>query len=161
MSEREVDSVRTTQFSVGDEIDQPAQISHSIGYALRRAQIRVYDEFFTALADLETTPTRYTLMLLIRDNPGIRSVDLARVLGVARSHMVKQIDELESRDLISREIDRSDRRSRILILTARGERKLTQLEQVVERHEAELTEGFSSEERECLLSLLWRIALVS
>ena len=74
-------------FSVGDEIREPQQIRHNVGYAVRRAQMRVYDHFFTALADLDTTPTRYTLMLLIRENPRIRSVDLARALGMARSGM--------------------------------------------------------------------------
>jgi DNA-binding MarR family transcriptional regulator len=159
MSETEMDSIRPIPFSIGGEVHPPAQVSRSIGYAIRRAQMRVYEDFFAALADLETTPTRYTLMLLIRDNPGIRSVDLARVLGMSRSHMVKQIDDLESRNLITRETPRSDRRSRILLLTARGESKLTQLEQAVERHEAQLTEGFSAEDRERLLGLLWRIAL--
>jgi DNA-binding MarR family transcriptional regulator len=160
-TEGKIKTDRFVPFSVGDEIRQPDQVSRSIGYALRRAQMRVYDDFFTALADLDTTPTRYTLMLLIRENPGIRAVDLARILGVARSRMVKLIDDLESRNLISRETHHSDRRNRILALTAQGERKLTLLEQAVERHEAQLTEGLSKEDRERLLGLLWRIALPS
>lgn len=121
--------------------------------------MRVYDEFFTALGDLDTTPIRYALMLLIRENPGIRAVDLASVLGVARSRMVKLIDDLESRNLISRETHQSDRRNRILVLTVHGKRKLKPMEQAVERHEAQLTEGLSAEDRNRLLGLLWRIAL--
>jgi DNA-binding MarR family transcriptional regulator len=160
-NERKIETERSTPFSVGDEIRQPAQVRRSIGYAIRRAQMRVYEEFFNALADFDTTPTRYTLMLLIRENPGIRSVDLARVLGVARSRMVKLIDDLESRNLISRQTHHSDRRNRILALTAQGECTLVQLEQVVERHEAQLTEGLNEIERERLLGLLWRIALPS
>lgn len=149
----------TALFTVGDEICQPLQVSRSIGYAIRRAQMRVYDAFFNALADLDMTPTRYTLMLLIRENPGIRAVDLARVLGVARSRMVKLIDDLESRHLVSRKTLPSDRRNRVLVLTALGVRKLNQLEQAVERHEAQLTKGLSEDERERLLGLLWRIAI--
>jgi DNA-binding MarR family transcriptional regulator len=152
---------RSILFSVGDEIRQPAQVSRSIGYAIRRAQMRVYEEFFAVLADLDTTPTRYTLMLLIRENPGIRAVDLARVLGVARSRMVKLIDDLACRRLISRKTLPSDRRNRVLVLTAQGEHKLNQLERVVECHEAQLTEGLNAEDRERLLGLLWRIALPS
>jgi DNA-binding MarR family transcriptional regulator len=156
---RKTESERSTSFSVGDEIRQPVQVSRSIGYAIRRAQMRVYEEFFTVLADLDTTPTGYTLMLLIHENPGIRAVDLARVLGVARSRMVKLIDDLESRSWISRRTHPSDRRNRVLVLTAQGESKLNQLKQVVEHHEAQLTEGLSEGERERLLGLLWRIAL--
>lgn len=158
---RKIETQRSSSLSAGDEIRQPPQVSRSIGYAIRRAQMRIYEEFFALLADLDTTPTRYTLMLLIRENPGIRAVDLARVLGVARSRMVKLIDDLECRSLISRKTLPSDRRNRVVVLTAQGKCKLNQLEQVVERHEAQLTEGLSAEDRERLLGLLWRIALPS
>ena len=153
-----MDTDKITPFAVGDEIRQPVQVDRSVGYAVRRAQMRIYEAFFTVLDVHDTTPTRYTLMLLIRENPGIRSVDLARVLGVARSRMVKLVDDLECRSLISRNTPSSDRRNRVLLLTERGARKLRQLEQVVERHEAQLTEGLSAGEREHLLGLLWRIS---
>lgn len=155
MTERE----GVTAISVGDEIRRPLHVSASIGYALRRAQMRVYDLFFASLADLDTTPARYTLMLLIRENPGIRSVDLARSLGVARSRMVKLIDDLEGRRLITRETPPNDRRNRSLVLTAQGKRDLKKMEQAVEGHDEKLTEGFGAGERERLLGLLWRIAL--
>jgi DNA-binding MarR family transcriptional regulator len=155
MTERE----GVSAFSVGSEIRRPVHVSTSVGYALRRAQIRVYDLFFASLADLDTTPTCYTLMLLIRENPGIRSVDLARSLGVARSRMVKLIDDLEGRRMITRETPRNDRRNRSLMLTAQGKRDLKKMEQAVESHEAKLTEGFGAGERERLLDLLWRIAM--
>jgi DNA-binding MarR family transcriptional regulator len=153
-----MDTNKITPFAVGDEIRQPAQVEGSVGYAVHRAQMRIYESFFTALDVYDTTPTRYTLMLLIRENPGIRSVDLARVLGVARSRMVKLVDDLECRSLISRNTSSSDRRNRVLLLTARGAHKLRQLEQAVDRHEAQLTEGLSAGEREHLLGLLWRIS---
>ena len=146
-------------FSVGDEIREPQQIRHNVGYAVRRAQMRVYDHFFTALADLDTTPTRYTLMLLIRENPRIRSVDLARALGMARSGMVRLIDELEQRGLISRETDKKDRRNQALVLTSLGRRKLTRIQKVVEQHEAHVTANLSESEKEKLLELLWRVAI--
>jgi DNA-binding MarR family transcriptional regulator len=151
--------VEITSFSAGDEIREPEQFRHNIGYAIRRAQMRVYDDFYAALADLDTTPTRFTLMLLIRENPGIRSVDLARVLGVARSGMVRLIDELEQRELIAREVDKKDRRNQSLLLTGLGRRKLSRMEKAVERHEAHLTAGLSISERDKLLELLWRVAI--
>lgn len=159
MNERKIDTDSPIPISADEAIRLPAQVTRSIGYAVRRAQMRVYEGFFAALTDLDTTPTRYTLMLLIRENPGIRSVDLARLLGVARSRMVKLIDDLESRNLISRETPRSDRRNRVLVLTPQGARKLNQLEQVAARYETRLTEDLGAEDRERLLGLLWRIAL--
>ncbi len=157
-NERKTEMDGSNAFSMGNEIRQPALVSQSIGYALRRAQMRVYEEFLSLLAELHTTPTQYTLMLLIRENERVRAVDLARNLRVAPSRMAKLIDDLERRKLILRETLRSDRRNRMLVLTSQGERTLNKLEQLAERHEAQLTEGFSIEDRECLLGLLWRIA---
>ncbi len=144
--------------SIGKDFHMPEQFRHNVGYAVRRAQMRIYDDFYTALADLDTTPTRFTLMMLIRENPGIRSVDLARTLGVARSGMVRLIDELEQRDLIDRQIDQKDRRNQSLALTSLGRRRLTSMEKAVEAHEARMTAELSSSERNQLLELLWRVA---
>jgi DNA-binding MarR family transcriptional regulator len=157
--EQKGNDIELASLSAGGEIREPKQFKRNIGYAIRRAQMRIYDDFYKALADLDTTPTRFTLMLLIRENPGIRSVDLARALGVARSGMVRLIDELEQRELISREIDQKDRRNQSLVLTSLGVRKLSRLEKAVERHEAQVTSALSVSERKQLLQLLWRVAL--
>jgi DNA-binding MarR family transcriptional regulator len=151
--------IEFVNFTAGDEIREPEQVTRYVGYAIRRAQLRVYEDFYTTLADLDTTPARFTLMLLIRENPGIRSVDLARALGVARSGMVKLIDELEQRKLISRTIDQNDRRNQALVLTGLGGNKLKRIENAVERHEAQVTAKLSASERKKLLELLWRVAV--
>jgi DNA-binding MarR family transcriptional regulator len=159
--DRKGGEIEIATFPAGDEIRTPAQLTHNIGYAIRRAQIRIYDDFYTALADLDTTPTRYSLLLLIRENPGIRSVDLARALSVARSGMVRLIDELEQRKLITREVDLKDRRNQTLALTSFGCSQLALMEKTAEQHEARVTAGLSKNERDQLLGLLWRIALPS
>jgi DNA-binding MarR family transcriptional regulator len=93
------------------------------------------------------------------ENPGIRAVDLARTLGVARSGMVKLVEGLEQRGLISREADPRDRRNQTLVLTRQGQRTLNKQEKAVEHHEAKVTAGLSESEREQLLALLWRVAI--
>jgi DNA-binding MarR family transcriptional regulator len=156
---QKINEIELASFSAGDEIRIPEQFKHHVGYALRRAQLRVYEDFYASLVDLDTTPTRFTLMLLIRENPGIRSVDLARTLGVARSGMVRLIDELEQRDLITRTIDKKDRRNQALQLTDLGGRKLIHIEKVVKQHEKKITANLSAMERKKLLELLWRVAV--
>jgi DNA-binding MarR family transcriptional regulator len=157
-NDRKTTGAAPAEFSVGDEIREPAQMRGNLGYAIRRAQLRAYESFYNALQDLETTPARYTLMLLIRENPGIRSVDLARKLEVARSGMVRLIEDLEGRGLIGREILKADRRNQALALTAEGRRHLKQLERAVTRHEAALSDKLTARERTQLIDLLRRIA---
>jgi DNA-binding MarR family transcriptional regulator len=157
VNDRKTTRAAPAEFTVGDEIREPAQMKNDLGYAIRRAQLRAYESFYNALQDLETTPARFTLMLLIRENPGIRSVDLARKLGVARSGMVRLIDDLEGRGLIARETLKSDRRNQALALTAEGRRYLKQLERAVGRHEAALSSKLTAGERAQLIDLLWRV----
>jgi DNA-binding MarR family transcriptional regulator len=157
--DRNISEIDITGFTAGDEIRIPLQFKQNVGYAIRRAQMRIYDDFYAALADLDTTPTRFTLMLLIRENPRIRSVDLARALGVARSGMVRLIDELEQRGLISREVDQRDRRNQSLVLTGHGSRMLSRIEKAVEEHEVRVTGKLSESERKKLLELLLSISI--
>lgn len=156
---RKASEIALSRYPLGEELRQPEQFKRNVGYAIRRAQIRLYEDFYTALADQDTTPTRFTLMLLIRENPGIRSVDLARILEVARSGMVRLIDILEQGGLITREVDQNDRRNQSLVLTDHGEHKLSQMEKVVEAHEARMTARLSKSEVETLLELLGRVAV--
>jgi DNA-binding MarR family transcriptional regulator len=157
-NDRKPGRAAAAESALGDEIREPAQMRNYLGYAIRRAQLRAYESFYSALQDLETTPARFTLMLLIRENPGIRSVDLARKLGVARSGMVRLIDDLEQRGLMRRETLEADRRNQALALTAEGRRYLKQLERAVERHETKLSSGLSARERAQLIELLQRVA---
>ena len=156
---RKASEIALSRYPLGEALRQPEQFKRNVGYAIRRAQIRIYEDFYTALADQDTTPTRFTLMLLIRENPGIRSVDLARTLGVARSGMVRLIDILEQSGLITREVDQNDRRNQSLVLTHDGQHKLSRMEKVVEAHEARMTSRLSKSEVDTLLELLGRVAV--
>jgi DNA-binding MarR family transcriptional regulator len=138
---------------------EPPTLKQYVGYAIRRAQLRAYQNFFETLAAQETTPARFTLMLLIRENPGIRSVDLARILNVARSGLVKLMDEFDRQELITRETLQSDRRNQAISLTPLGRRRLKQLERAVTEHEASITRKLSAAERQQLLDLLGRVGV--
>jgi DNA-binding MarR family transcriptional regulator len=141
----------------GNGVTEPAQLARYIGYAIRRAQIRVEESFHAALGALHVTPTRFTLLLLIRENPGIRSVDLARAVNMARSGLVGLIDGFERQALIVRETSRSDRRNQAIYLTELGRRSLRAIERAVEVHEARIAADLSPAERADLLDTLSRL----
>ena len=143
---------KTTDFTLGAELPQ------FVGYAVRTAEMRVGEHFFAALAGQHITPARFTLLLVLRSNPGIRSTDLARILKCARSGLVKLVDFLEERQMVTREITQSDRRNQSLTLTALGQRKLKEMELAVLRHEEEICARISAEERVQLLDILSRLA---
>ena len=43
----------------------------SIGYALRRAQVAVFQNFYEAFAELDIRPAQYSVLTIIELNPGV------------------------------------------------------------------------------------------
>ena len=129
-----------------------------IGYRLRQAQLRAFQDFSEEMAPFELRPGQMGLLLLIEANPGSNQTALARGLGLDRSTLVAVIDGLEDRGLIAREACPDDRRSHALVLTAEGRKFLDRVKPALERHEERLTAPLNERERATLRDLLGRIA---
>ncbi|HZD26026.1 MAG TPA: MarR family transcriptional regulator [Alphaproteobacteria bacterium] len=106
-----------------------------IGYAVRRAQIRIYDDFFRSVADPAITPQRFAVLVLIGSNPGISQARLGQAMGIARSGVNLLVDWLQRSGYAERRRRADDRRSHGLVLSRSGRRKLAELEDVVRRHD--------------------------
>lgn len=79
-----------------------------IGYALRRAQLTLYEDFVASLAPWNITPPRFSALVIIDKNPDLKLTELARILGVARSGAVTLIDALSALGYVSRHDSPSD-----------------------------------------------------
>lgn len=66
-----------------------------MGYAIRRAQIRTYENFIAALEPWGITPPRFSAMVIVSLNPGLKLTQLAKIMGIARSGAVILVDALE------------------------------------------------------------------
>jgi DNA-binding MarR family transcriptional regulator len=132
------------------------RLTHSLGYRLRRAQLRIFDAFAAAASDDGITPSQYAVLLLIEANPGIKQTDLAEALDLDRSTMVRLVDRCVEAKLVRRGASKLDRRAAPPVLTARGRALVDRLEPAVARLEAAASQ-LSPGERETLLGLLARI----
>ena len=103
-----------------DEISLDALAGHA-GYAVRRFQIWIFQDFIRTLAAVDIRPTQYSVMTVIGANPGLSQMAVAKRLGIERARLVHLLDSLEHRDLVSRVRSATDRRSHALHLTARGQ----------------------------------------
>jgi DNA-binding MarR family transcriptional regulator len=128
------------------------------GYANRRAQIRIYEDFVRSLAAWQITPPRFSALQIIARNPGVRLTDLARILGIARSGAVMLFDALEAMQLVAREPSPTDRRAYALALTATGRQTLAAVTEAVCDHDARIGAQLSEAERQTLLRLLDKLA---
>ena len=108
------------------------------GYLIRQAQLWVFQDFNETLAPLDLRPVQYSILSVIRENPGLSQMALSQVLGIVRSGVVPMLDGLESRKLLKRAASASDRRSHALHLTAEGNALLNRADALVQHHENRL-----------------------
>src|SRR6201996_3007300 len=95
---------------------QLGELSELLGYSLKRAQLRIFDDFLRCVAPLQLTPAQFSVLLLLDRNPGRNQTEIAATLGILRPNFVAMLDGLESRDLCARMRSTNDRRSHILVL---------------------------------------------
>jgi len=138
---------------------QLGELSGLLGYALKRAQLKVFDDFLRCMAPLQLTPAQFSVLLLLDNNPGRNQTEIANTLGILRPNFVAMLDALESRDLLTRMRSPSDRRSHVLMLTDRGRVTLARAKKLVtSKHEARLIEVLGRDNHAALLGMLATIA---
>ena len=128
-----------------------------VGFALRRAQLNLYEDFIRSLAPWSITPPRFSALVVIANNPDLKLTELARVLNVARSGAVTVVDALSELGYVARHDSATDKRAFRLLLTARGKRALSSITSAVLEHDRRIVSMLSSDEQAQLMALLGRM----
>ena len=138
---------------------QMGELSELLGYSLKRAQLKIFEDFLRCVAPLQLTPAQFSVLLLLEKNPGRNQTEIANTLGILGPNFVAMLDGLESRDLCTRIRSTNDRRSHILVLTDNGRAVLTRAKKLVAaKHEARLNALLGPANRAALLAMLATIA---
>jgi DNA-binding MarR family transcriptional regulator len=138
---------------------QMGELSELLGYSLKRAQLRIFEDFLQCVAPLQLTPAQFSVLLLLDKNPGRNQTEIAATLGILRPNFVAMLDGLETRDLCARIRSTNDRRSHIVVLTDKGKAVLARAKKLVAtKHEARLNDLLGPANRAALLSMLTKIA---
>ncbi len=95
-------------------------------------------------------------MALVSANPGSSQADLAAMAGITSPSLVGIIDDLEKRDLLSRERSREDRRRNMLVLTSKGEKLMRDLFATVTEIEQPIRDALGPKDLALLAGLLDR-----
>lgn len=147
-----------TPTTLDEERVELGEISGSLGFLLRMAQLKAFDYFFHTLKGHGLKPGEFTVLWVIGLNPGLRQGTVARCLRVKPAHMTKLIARLVERGLVARTIPEDDRRSVRLELTIDGEAFVTRYrDRFLELHISERSD-LSPSEAATLLTLLRRYA---
>jgi len=113
--------------------------------------------FREALSEVAIEPRHFALLRAIGTESSSQQF-LAEKLHIPASSMVALLDQLEARGLVGRQHDPSDRRVRIVEMTATGRELLVQAMERAIGIEQLVSGDLGSDEREQLIRLLQRVA---
>jgi DNA-binding MarR family transcriptional regulator len=126
----------------------------SLGYLIRRAQLAVFQAFIDDLKAVELTPGKYSVLLLIGENPGLPQSAICEALGILKGNFVGLLHEFERRGLAERRAGGADARTNALHLTRKGRNLLSRATALRRTHEARLEDSLGKDRCAQLKSLL-------
>lgn len=103
------------------------------GYFIRRLQQIAVGIFLEEAAGSGITPVQFAALMAVREHPGIDQRTLAARIAFDTSTIGGVIDRLERDGLMQRQTSPTDRRARVLTLTAAGQSALDALLPAVQR----------------------------
>jgi len=110
------------------------------------------------LAEAGLTDTTWTpLIYLDETGGGINQQELAHLVGVDGSSLVRVIDILERHDLIVRRRDEADGRARLIHLTVKGKNRVAEIRRELSVAEAEMLVDLSDDEIDLMLDCFGRL----
>ncbi|WP_049792777.1 MULTISPECIES: MarR family winged helix-turn-helix transcriptional regulator [Pseudomonas] len=128
-----------------------------VGYALRRAQMKVFQHLVGNLAEHDLRPAQFTAMVIIDNEPGLMQADLARQLAIEPPQLVPLLNKLESRGLAQRVRGVQDKRAYGVFLTKAGIALLGKLKAIAVASDEAATAALDEDERAQLLRLLHKV----
>jgi DNA-binding MarR family transcriptional regulator len=100
----------------------------------------------------------YIALSHVARSPAGTQLELAQAIGYDKTRLIGLLDELERDGLVTREPDPSDRRARIVHITARGRELHAAVVDDIRAMEEEVLGDLSEAERAMLLEVLPRLA---
>ena len=130
-----------------------------LGYNARRASLAIIEQFHVDMASFDLRPVDFSVLSLIRHNPGITSRQLCQALNILPPNMVGMVSGFERRGLIERRPHPTDRRAQGLHLTTPGLSLMDQAERTAMQLEQDVAHRLSAQEQKTLMGLLQKIYL--
>ena len=128
-----------------------------LGPLLARATRRIIEAERPLLDAHGVSMWAYAALTLLARGSAPTQLALAEAMGYDKSRLIKILDGLEAEGLITRSPDPTDRRARVVELTAQGRAKLAAAQADIRRMEDEVLAELSADERKTLLAVLPRL----
>ena len=136
-----------------------AHLEALLGYNTRRAALHIIGAFMQNMAEFDLRPAEFSVLSLIRHNPGITSRQLCAALSILPPNLVVILKQFEKRGLIARKPHPTDGRAIGLSLTDKGDTLVAAAEEVSASSDLSSTQTLTAAERKTLTRLLQKIYL--
>jgi DNA-binding MarR family transcriptional regulator len=127
------------------------------GHLVRRAHQFHNTIFAEETQGRDVTAPQFAALRALNEYPDIDQTTLSRIISFDRATIGGLVDRLEAKGLVRRTVDKADRRSRTLRLTAQGRALLALLSPMLERVSERMLAPLAPSERKQLLDLLERV----
>lgn len=131
-----------------------SSLDQLLGFRVRMLEQAFMRGFARHMDPLEITPTLYSILMLIRDNPLCRQSDLSHALNMHQPNLVERVGLLISRGLVARREDPSDRRASALELTFAGRHFMEKVDAAHAVYEADMRTRIGPDRYDALMQLV-------
>ena len=128
-----------------------------VGYNARRAALAVIGTFLERMAPFGVRPVDFSVLSIIRHNPGVTSRQLCTSLGLLPPNLVALLNQLDKRQLIERRPHPTDGRAVALFLSETGESMMALAEAEATELEKDVTVALTEKQRNTLIELLKKV----
>jgi MarR family transcriptional regulator, lower aerobic nicotinate degradation pathway regulator len=132
--------------------------SQAPGYLIRRAHQTSMAIFAEELAAYEVTALQFAILQALVDEPGADQITVAQRVALDAATSGSVIMRLEERGWLRREPSATDRRRKLLWLTAEGEKFALEMKKPARKVQQRLLDALTETEREQLVMLLKRVS---
>ncbi|MCW5613076.1 MAG: MarR family transcriptional regulator [Rubrivivax sp.] len=151
-------SPRSSSDSTPAPVDQ-SSLSHLLGYHMAQADVPAKAAFYKYIGEpLALRHVEFTILMLVRSNPGITQKQLSQTLAVSAPNITILLDRLEGKGWIQRVRSDADRRLQHVQLTPAGAKLARQSYERSLDCEREMLKHLTPGERTLLLELLDKVA---
>jgi DNA-binding MarR family transcriptional regulator len=127
------------------------------GHLVRRAHQFHNTIFADETIGIDITAPQFAALRALYEFPDIDQTALSRVIAYDRATIGGLVERLEDKGLVKRAVDKRDRRSRTLHLTAAGRTLLERLRPMLERVSERMLSRLTAGERAQFLDFLERV----
>jgi DNA-binding MarR family transcriptional regulator len=134
------------------------KFSQAPGYLIRRAHQTSMAIFAEELAAYEVTALQFAIMQTLVDEPGADQITVAGRVALDAATSGSVIMRLEERGWLRREASPTDKRRKLLWLTAEGEKAAMEMKKPAKKVQQRLLSALTDEEQLQFVAMLKRIS---